>query len=119
MMKYLYARWFQVGLLFLLVASVWLGAPHLAGAHYKVQYVRIPEEDRFTPFGLTIHVGDSVQWTNYDTDDHTVVSDDFFNTDGHKGTDQLLPGTDTTGGQPSTYTLRFIHPGQFVYYCRF
>jgi plastocyanin len=34
----------------------------------------MPEEDRFTPFALTIHAGDTVQWVNNDTDDHTVVS---------------------------------------------
>ena len=42
-----------------------------------------------------------------------VVSDDAFNTAGHKGMDQLLPAN---GG---TLTLRFNHPGVFVYYCRF
>jgi plastocyanin len=73
--------------------------------------VTVPQADRFTPFGLTIHTGDSVKWTNNDEDDHTVVSDDAFNTTNNKGTNQLLPAD---GG---TVTLRFTHPGQFVYYC--
>src|SRR5262249_30253741 len=81
--------------------------------------VIIPGEDRFTPFAITIRPGETVQWVNTDTDDHTVVSDDFFNSAGNQGTDHLLPGTDTTGGKPSTFTLKFSHPGQFVFYCKF
>jgi plastocyanin len=81
--------------------------------------VIVPHEDRFTPFALTIRAGDSVDWVNTDTDDHTVVSDDSFNTAGHQGLDQLLPGTDSTGGTPGHLRLRFNHSGTFVYYCRF
>lgn len=81
--------------------------------------VIVPGEDRFTPFSLEIHTGDTVKWINQDTDDHTVVSDDPFNTAGHQGTNQLLPGTDSNNGQPGTFTLQFNHPGMFVYYCRF
>jgi plastocyanin len=81
--------------------------------------VIVPEEDRFTPFALTIRAGESVQWVNEDTDDHTVVSDDPFNTAGHQGFNQMLPGTDSNGGQPGTLTLHFTHPGTFVYFCRF
>ena len=62
---------------------------------------------------------DPVSTWSMDTDDHTVVSDDFFNTAGHNGTDVLIPGTDNNAGQPGTFTLRFNHPGTFVYYCRF
>ena len=83
------------------------------------QQVVVPGEDRFTPFALTIHAGDCVEWVNQDTDDHTVVSDDAFNTAGHGGVDQLLPGTDSNGGVPGTFALRFNHQGTFVYYCRF
>ena len=83
------------------------------------QQVIVPEEDRFSPFALTIHAGDCVQWVNGDTDDHTVVSDDAFDTAGHNGTDQLIPGTDSNGGQPGTFVLRFETVGTFVYYCRF
>ena len=79
----------------------------------------VPLEDRFTPFAMTIRSGDSVRWTNLDTDDHTVVSDDFFNNAGHKGTNHLLPGTDSNGGVPGTFTLTFNRPGTFVFYCRF
>jgi len=82
--------------------------------------VIVPGEDRFLPFALTIRSGDSVQWVNTDTDDHTVVSNDFFNTAGNNGTDVLLPGTDSNPGHvPGTLTLHFSHPGTFVYYCRF
>jgi plastocyanin len=81
--------------------------------------VIVPEEDRFTPFAQTIHVGDSVKWINMDTDDHTVVSDDAFNTTGHQGLNVVLKGTDNNDGKPGVLTLRFTRPGTFVYYCRF
>jgi plastocyanin len=85
----------------------------------KHRQVIVPQEDRFTPFGLTIRAGESVQWVNMDTDDHTVVSDDFFNTAGNNGTDVLILGTDNNGGKPGTFTLHFSRPGTFVYYCKF
>jgi len=84
-----------------------------------VQQVIVPQEDRFFPFALTIRAGDCVEWVNQDTDDHTVVSDDVFNTAGNDGTNHLLPGTDSNGGQPGTFVLNFNKPGTFVYYCRF
>lgn len=73
----------------------------------------IPGEDRFTPYSMTIHAGDIVQWTNTDSDDHTIVSDDNFTTTGHIGTDQLIVAN---GG---IFKLRFTRPGVFVYFCRF
>jgi plastocyanin len=90
-----------------------------ADAHPMQQQVIVPQEDRFAPFAVTIHAGDSVQWINKDTDDHTVVSDDFFNTAGHHGTNHLLKGTASNGGRPGTFVLLFEHPGTFVFYCRF
>lgn len=90
--------------------SAQAGAPHAARASYKV---RVPAEDRFAPFAITIHAGSAVQWVNNDEDDHTVVSDDAFDTTGHHGTNELLTAD---GG---TVTLYFNHPGTFVYYCRF
>jgi plastocyanin len=78
-----------------------------------VRQIMVPDEDRFTPFAITVKVGQAVQWVNNDTDDHTVVSDDAFNTAGHRGVDVLLPAN---GG---TFTLRFKHPGVFPFYCRF
>jgi len=84
------------------------GAAHRDGS---LRRVMIPEEDRFAPFAVTIHAGGAVKWSNGDEDDHFVVSDDAFNTAGHRGTDQLLePG--------ATFVLRFNHPGVFVYYCK-
>jgi len=80
--------------------------------------VIVPGEDRFKPFSLTIRVGDSVEWINNDTDDHTVVSNDFFNTTGDKNVNTLLPGTDSNGGVPGTFTMRFTKPGVFNFYCR-
>ena len=97
-----------------------LGAHRIsANDHPMQQQVIVPQEDRFTPFAVTIHAGDAVKWINSDTDDHTVVSDDFFNTAGHHGTNHLVNGTDSNGGRPGTFVLRFEHPGTFVFYCRF
>lgn len=78
----------------------------------RVHKVTVPEADRFTPFALTIRPGDVVRWVNNDEDDHTVVSDDAFNTTDNRGTDRLLR-------VDGTVTLRFKHPGTFIYYCRF
>jgi plastocyanin len=81
--------------------------------HAPIRQIIVPLEDRFTPFAITVRVGQPVVWVNNDADDHTVVSDDAFNTAGHRGTDVLLPAN---GGQ---FTLVFKHPGVFPFYCRF
>jgi len=86
---------------------------------HVLHQIIVPEADRFTPFALTIQVGDVVEWINSDTDDHTVVSDNVFNTTGPVGLNRLLPGTDSNNGKPGKLRIRFRHPGTFVYYCRF
>ena len=78
-----------------------------------VRQIIVPDEDRFIPFAITVRVGQPVVWVNNDADDHTVVSDDAFNTAGHRGTNVVLPAN---GGQ---FTLVFKHPGVFPFYCRF
>ena len=75
--------------------------------------IMVPDEDRFTPFAITVRVGQTVEWVNNDTDDHTLVSNDAFNTAGHRGVNVILKAN---GG---TYRLRFNHPGVFPFYCRF
>ncbi len=105
-------RRFLIPILLAAVALVPVGATHAVAYGGSTANVKVPDSDRFTPFAKTIHVGDTVAWTNNDTDDHTVVSDDRFNTAEHRGTDQLLPA----GG---TFQLTFTQPGTFVYYCRF
>jgi plastocyanin len=84
----------------------------------KTTTVNIPGEDRFAPFAVTVKVGDKVQWVNGDTDDHTVVADDAFDTAGHDDVNHLILGTASKGG-PGQFSLTFNHPGTFVYYCRF
>jgi plastocyanin len=117
------SRWSAIGLVVVLSAVVGLLAPslssHAVARRGRVQQVTVPGADRFTPFALTIRAGETVRWVNQDTDDHTVVSDDQFNSAGHNGTNQLLPGTDSNNGKPGTVTLTFEHAGTFVYYCRF
>jgi len=99
-------------------AAIPLSPARMWARSFREQVI-VPQEDRFTPFALTIRAGDTVRWTNNDTDDHTIVSDDFFNTAGHLGLNVLLPGTDSNNGQPGKFALHFNHPGTFVYYCRF
>ncbi len=103
-----------LAMLLVAIGAISSSAHRLAGATRasSVHQVTIPDEDRFTPFALTIQAGDRVRWVNNDSDDHTVVSDDAFNTAGHRGLNHLLPA----GG---SFVLRFNHPGTFVYYCRF
>lgn len=81
--------------------------------------VRIPEADYFTPFAMTIHAGDTVTWTNTDTDDHTVVSDDAYSTARYKRIDVMVKGTTSNGGKPGKWKMTFTKPGTFIYYCRF
>jgi plastocyanin len=81
--------------------------------HAGLRQVTVPEADRFTPYAITIQAGDTVRWVNHDGDNHTVVSDNAFDTTGHQGTKQLLPAN---GG---TVSITFNHPGTFVYYCEF
>jgi plastocyanin len=103
-------------LVLIVAALVPVGVIAASAAHRSggtTYTVKIPDADRFAPFALTIHVGDSVRWINLDSDDHTVVSDDVFDTTGHQGTDHLIPAD---GG---TFTLTFTQPGAFVYFCRF
>jgi plastocyanin len=81
--------------------------------------VIVPGEDRFLPFAQTVHVNDIVRWVNTDTDDHSVVSDDFMSSAGQRGLNIVLKGTDNNNGKPGIFSLRLTNPGTFVYYCRF
>src|SRR5712691_10990093 len=82
-------------------------------SHPPERQIIVPDEDRFTPFAITVRVGQPVVWINNDADDHTVVSDDPFNTAGHRGINVVLKAN---GGR---FVLTFKHPGVFPFYCRF
>ena len=104
-------RWWMLAtLVVVLVAGVSNRA--LAAPPPAVKQIMVPGEDRFTPFAVTVHVGQKVMWVNNDSDSHRVVSIDAFNTAGHKGVNQLVVAGDT-------YTLKFMHPGVFPFYCSF
>ena len=103
----------------ILAVSLLLGSPLGSYGATTTETVLVPEADQFSPFALTIHVGEKVKWVNNDTDDHTVVSDDSVNTTGPKQLDHLLPGTDSNGGKPGKFSIVFRKPGTFVYHCRF
>jgi plastocyanin len=111
-----------VALALLASASVAVAAPGVtprSSAPKTHHQVIVPGEDRFKPFSLTIHTGDSVEWINNDTDDHTVVSNDTFNSTGDKNVNIIIPGTDSNGGVPGKFKMKFTKPGVFNYYCRF
>jgi plastocyanin len=71
----------------------------------------VPGEDRFKPFAITIRVGQKVTWVNNDDEVHYVVSDDAFNTAGHRGVNHAVPAK-------GKFSLTFNHPGVFPFYCR-
>ena len=107
-------RWFALALAVCCVL-VLAGQNHIqaqSAGQMTVRQIIVPDEDRFTPFAITIRVGQTVKWTNNDTDDHTIVSDDAFNTAGHRGVNVLLPAG-------ASYSLTFNHAGVFPFYCRF
>jgi plastocyanin len=107
-------RWWVIPSLFLCLSAVHAYSQQQSSQGFRpVRQIIVPGEDRFVPFSITVRVGQQVQWVNTDTDDHTVVSNDAFNTAGHRGTNVLLKGN---GG---TFTLVFRHPGVFPFYCRF
>src|SRR5882724_4075786 len=54
-------RW---GVLLLAISIIGAAAPSMAAEHRSTRQVVVPQEDRFTPFALTIHAGDTVQWVN-------------------------------------------------------
>ncbi len=58
----------------------------------------------FGPQAVTIKAGTTVQWTNHDTEAHTVTSDA-----GAFGSPVLQPG--------STYSFTFKKPGTYRYHC--
>lgn len=105
---------FCVGLFTLLAAST-----ALAKTTSKIKQVVIPEEDRFQPFVIQVRPGTTVKWTNQDTDDHTIVTDNTVTTTGPKGLNATIPGTTNNHGSPGTYSIRFKKQGVYVYYCRF
>lgn len=102
------SHWWMFAVLLLLIAA----SSNLALAAQRTAAVQImvPGEDRFVPFAVTVHVGQKVKWVNQDTDSHYVVSNDAFNTAGHKGVSHLLPA-----GQ--TFSLTFRRVGVFPFYC--
>lgn len=108
-----------VSVAFLLVLALLVPVGVVLADRSRTHVVTVPEEDRFDPYVIVIRAGEQVTWSNNDTDDHTIVSNDFFTTTNHKGTDILLPGTENNNGKPGKATFRFQKPGVFAYYCRF
>jgi len=109
-------RWWALPLALLTCLTISGAQTQHSNSNSRVPAARqviVPDEDRFTPFAITVRVGQPVVWVNNDTDDHTVVSVDAFNTAGHRGENVLLPAN---GGK---ITLVFSHPGVFPFYCRF
>jgi len=98
------------------VSLLIVGASRLLMAGQKhsdkpaARQILVPGEDRFKPFAVTVRVGQKVQWVNNDDETHYLVSNDAFNTAGHRGFNQPIPA----GGK---VTLTFNHEGVFPFYC--
>jgi plastocyanin len=112
-MSNLRLRWAALGLLVVCLLALGSFNRAVAQSNPAVRQFIVPDEDRFTPFAITILTGQRVQCNNNDNDEHTSVSDDAFNTSGPRGVDVLLKAN---GGK---VTIKFDHPGTFPFYCRF
>ena len=61
----------------------------------------------FSPYTLTVKVGDTVTWTNRDSASHTVTSDSGNELDS------------SSLGKGATYSHTFMQTGTFDYHCKF
>ena len=89
--------------LFLLVGSAVAAAVPAVPAQAAVTDARISNFS-FSPDPVTIHVGETVQWTNADGASHTVTADDG------SFTSQSL-------GSQGTFSHTFDQPGTVAYHC--
>ena len=62
---------------------------------------------KYDPATLTIKAGQTVEWTNKDDNDHTVVSDE-----------EDLFGSDNIG-RNETFKFTFKKKGKFAYHCKY
>lgn len=83
-----------------------------------LRIVRIPDEDRFLPFAISIRPGDVVEWRNHDDENHTITSADGSTSPPFRGVNVLIPRRGPFG-LPGRLLLRFNIPGVFIYYCQF
>ena len=95
----------------ILVASVALvaygttaGTPSSAAAAGSIQNAVTISNFAFTPATITVPVGTKVTWTNQDSTDHTVTSDDGLFDSGHIATG-------------ATFSFTFTTAGTFPYHC--
>jgi plastocyanin len=93
-----------IPLLFAIGVLLAWSATALAAAH-NAQMVESGGKYSFSPAALTVHVGDTVTWTNTADAPHTVTSD----TAGHFASPQV--------GGGKTYSLTFTGTGSFAYHC--
>jgi plastocyanin len=89
--------------LLLLVGSALAAVVPALPAHAAVTDAQISNFS-FSPDPLTIHVGDTLRWTNKDGTSHTVTADDG------SFTSQSL-------GSQATFTHTFNAPGPVAYHC--
>ena len=72
------------------------------GPNYNSEY--------YLPSNISVPVGASIKWLNYDTSPHTVTSSKF-------NSGFIWPPGSSQG--ESTYRHEFSNPGNFYYYCQF
>jgi plastocyanin len=93
-------RWLAMAVAFLLLAGTWVASTHTATA----ASVSVDARDfAFTPAEITVNVGDTVTWTNGDSETHSV--------DGGS-----LSGEVPVGG---SFAHTFTAPEEISYFCRF
>lgn len=91
------------GLLALL--STASASPALAGNATEILIAKLA----FSPAEVTVHVGDTVEWTNNDFVAHTATT--MESADG-PGWDVMIPANETAA-------LQLVQVGTIEYYCRF
>jgi plastocyanin len=103
----------------MLSAMAFVGAPLPATAEQVAAHVDITDAFRFDPDRVTIHVGQTIEWTNRSHFRHTVTDDpamagqsmDAMLPSGAKGfsSEELAPG--------SSFRLTLTVPGTYKYFC--
>jgi plastocyanin len=99
-----------------------LGMPHAFAAEEKAASI-VPgastlADKAFSPNPINVKVGDSVKWTNDDTQFHTVVSGSPNDSAKGKEFDSGLSGPNALTTKGKTFSHTFAKAGEFPYFCQ-
>ncbi len=77
------------------------------------------DSDTFSPIVLSVNAGDYIQWTNNDTDPHTVIADTANALLGGPNSDSAYPSGIPAGQSYQWMVPHYAQPGAvFYYHCR-